>query len=575
MNKNEIVIKDLTKIFEGEKIPSLDSINVNISSGVITGIIGPDGAGKTTLVRTIVGLLKPTQGSVKVHGYDTIANANDVHKLISYMPQKAGLYEDLTVLQNLVLYANLKGLPKEQHESTFNRLLEFTNLKQFTSRFVKNLSGGMKQKLGLACALVKSPKVLILDEPGVGVDPIARRELWQIISDLRHESISVIFTTSYLDEAERCDSVVLLNEGKLLYFGAPDDLTNKLKGRTFLVQNVAEKDKRKVLFNALDNELIVDSIVQGSAVRLVLKSKDHKPTLKDLGANNKAELVSAPPRFEDAFVDVLGGSPKGISNLAELFPKITGDHDIVIKAEGLVKKFGDFTAVNNISFAVKHGEIFGLLGPNGAGKSTTFKMLCGLLKPTQGSSSIAGFSLQEAPSAARAKIGYMAQKFSLYEQMSLLQNLVFFSGVYQVSSEYKEKIINEIVETFNFKPHLNSPAGMLSLGFKQRLALSCALMHHPKVLFLDEPTAGVDPLTRREFWFHINKLVDKGITVLITTHFMDEAEYCDRIGLVNFGKLLTIGTPDDLKARVISKQMPNPTLEDAFIALSSNTKEII
>jgi ABC-2 type transport system ATP-binding protein len=286
-----------------------------------------------------------------------------------------------------------------------------------------------------------------------------------------------------------------------------------------------------------------------------------------LKEDSHIEIKHTPPRFEDAFIDILGGGPGGWSGLAEKTPPVKATKEAVVEAKGLVKRFGSFTAADNLTFSIPSGEIFGLLGPNGAGKSTTFKMLCGLLKPTAGEAFVQGYNLQQAPSEARSHLGYMAQKFSLYGNLSVQQNLEFFSGIYNLKGMHRREMIQEMIEIFALKPYLNESAETLPLGFKQRLALSCSLMHHPEVLFLDEPTSGVDPITRREFWNHINGLVEKGVTVLVTTHFMDEAEYCDRIALVYRSKLITIGTPDELKEQAKTKQNRSPTLEDAFITL--------
>ncbi|HWT60410.1 MAG TPA: ABC transporter ATP-binding protein, partial [Rhizobium sp.] len=279
-------------------------------------------------------------------------------------------------------------------------------------------------------------------------------------------------------------------------------------------------------------------------------------------------LSPAPPRFEDAFVDMLGGGPGVRSRLAEAQEPLKAEGDRpVIEAKGLTKRFGDFTAAEDISFDIRRGEIFGLLGPNGAGKSTTFKMLCGLLKPTGGEGRVAGFDLRRDAAEARNQLGYMAQKFSLYGDLTVMQNLEFFAGVYGLRGQRKRERIALMVGIFGFGRHTREPAKDLPLGLKQRLALACAVMHEPRALFLDEPTSGVDPITRREFWTHINALVEKGVTVLVTTHFMDEAEYCDRISLIYRGRSIALGSPDELKARVATKEQPDPTMEDAFIAL--------
>lgn len=572
MTEALVSIQHLTKIFHGQVKPALDSIEATFFPGTIIGLAGPDGAGKTTLIRLIAGLLLPSEGSVQVAGYDTINQAEHIHQLIGYMPQKFGLYEDLTVEQNLVLYADLKGVIGEERKESFEKLLTFTALKPFKNRLAGALSGGMKQKLGLACALLRRPTLLLLDEPSVGVDPISRRELWKMVKNLLEDKITVLWSTAYLDEAEKCDSVLLLNEGKLLYQGSPQVFAQRVAGRTFKLTGI-EGNRRQVLINALNQPDVIDGIVQGSDIRLVMKETSFDLNLSVLQAGSRAEIVPTPPRFEDAFVDRLGGGPGGYSALAQETPQVAERGKNIIVANHLVKTFGSFTAADHISFKIQSGEIFGLLGPNGAGKSTTFKMMCGLLKPTSGSAFVNGLSLQDAPSKARSHIGYMAQKFSLYGNLSVLQNLHFFSGIYNLQGRKKRKMVDQMIDIFALRPYLNESADRLPLGFKQRLALSCAVMHHPDVLFLDEPTSGVDPITRREFWNHINGLVERGVTVMVTTHFMDEAEYCDRIGLVYRSRLIKVGTPDALKEEAKTERHPYPTLEDAFIQLIEQYEE--
>jgi ABC-2 type transport system ATP-binding protein len=572
--KEKIVkISNLTKVFDKNKKPALDCINAEISQGILTGLIGPDAAGKTTLIRIMAGLLKPTSGNVKILENDTILNAEKIYDIISYMPQKFGLYEDLSVIQNLNLYADLFSLKDEEKKEKFEHLLKFTNLKAFTNRLARNLSGGMKQKLGLACTLLRKPKILLLDEPSVGVDPISRRELWSMVSELTKENISILWSTSYLDEAEKCQEVLVLNEGKMLYFGEPKKLTEKLNKRTFQITNISQ-DRRVVSQNILKKKEIIDSVIQGAAVRIILQPDVKIFDIKDLDAGPQAKLKEVSPRFEDAFMDLLKDKiNKETSPLVKLFPELKKKDKAPVEVKNLVKKFGDFIAVNDINFSVNSGEIFGLLGPNGAGKSTTFKMLCGLLKPTQGEAFISGLSLNKVKSQARAKLGYMAQKFSLYENLTVKQNLNFFSGIYPIEKKHQSDVVKNMMDIFNLSSYTNAKTSQLPLGYKQRLSLSCAIMHNPEILFLDEPTSGVDPITRREFWNHINTMVKKGVSIIITTHFMDEAEYCDRIALINQGRIIKIGSPDDLKNSVATKENPFPTLEDAFVVLSSKTME--
>lgn len=562
-DKPLVRIDGVTKRF-GTAPAALDAVSGVIGGGAITGLVGPDGAGKTTLIRLMTGLMLPDMGTMEVLGFDTRKNAAGIQAAIGYMPQRFGLYEDLSVQENLNLYADLRGLPKSERASAFDELLTFTDLKRFTGRLAGKLSGGMKQKLGLACALLKKPRLLLLDEPGVGVDPISRRDLWKMVENLTKEGIGVLWSTAYLDEAEACDHVLLLNQGKLLFSGRPMEMTERVKDRVFRVSDISGR-RRQVLAELLQADGVIDGVIQGEAIRIVA-AKGKKP---DIGkAGDGATLAPAPPRFEDAFIDMLGGGPGGRSRLAEAQEPVKDDGDRpVIEAKGLTKRFGDFTAADDISFDIRRGEIFGLLGPNGAGKSTTFKMLCGLLKPTGGEGRVAGFDLRRDAAEARNQLGYMAQKFSLYGDLTVMQNLEFFSGVYGLRGKHRRERIDLMAGIFDFGRHIGQPAKDLPLGLKQRLALACAVMHEPRALFLDEPTSGVDPITRREFWTHINALVEKGVTVLVTTHFMDEAEYCDRISLIYRGRSIALGSPDELKARVATKEQPDPTMEDAFIAL--------
>ncbi|MDF1635315.1 ATP-binding cassette domain-containing protein [Mycoplana sp. MJR14] len=557
-----VCLDGVTKRFETGK-PALDQVSGRIRGGEITGLVGPDGAGKTTLIRLMTGLMLPDGGTVDVLGFDTRKGAAAIQAAIGYMPQRFGLYEDLSVQENLELYADLRGLAKPDRPAIFDELLTFTDLKRFATRLSGKLSGGMKQKLGLACALLKKPRLLLLDEPGVGVDPISRRDLWAMVEVLIREGVGVVWSTAYLDEAEACDRVLLLNEGKLLFSGKPQELTARVKDRVYRVTGVSGR-RRSTLSKLLDEDGIVDGGIQGEAIRLVTTPGREAR----FAASGEARVSVAEPRFEDAFVDMLGGGPGGRSRLAEAQASLAARQDgPVIEARRLVKRFGDFTAADNITFDIPSGEIFGLLGPNGAGKSTTFKMLCGLLKPTEGEGRVAGFDLRRDAAQARNRLGYMAQKFSLYGDLSVQQNLQFFAGVYGLSGARKRERIELMTSIFDFGPRLSMSAKDLPLGLKQRLALACAVMHEPQALFLDEPTSGVDPITRREFWTHINGLVEKGVTVLVTTHFMEEAEYCDRISLIYRGRSIALGSPDELKASVATDENPDPTMEDAFIAL--------
>jgi len=559
-----VIIDNVAKHFA--EVQALRGFSAEIRYGRLTGLVGPDGAGKTTLMRIMTGLLVPNGGSVTLAGLDVVRDNAAIHVASGYMPQRFGLYEDLSVVENMRLYARLRGMHADQHSEIFESLLEFTRLGPFTQRLAGKLSGGMKQKLGLACALMAKPEVLLLDEPSVGVDPVSRQDLWRMVQELTDEGMAVVWSTAYLDEAERCESVLLLNEGKLEFDGPPQELTDRIKQRSFRLTGVSDA-RRAVLSRALNLRTVGDGVIQGDAVRVVLRADAGHAEIDALAAEVGAQLEPVQPRFEDAFIDLLGGGPGGTSALAERMDPVKLDSDIAVSCKDLTKRFGVFTATDSVSFEVRKGEVFGLLGPNGAGKSTTFKMLCGLLKPTSGKAHVVGLDLRHATGAAKSQLGYMAQKFSLYGLLSVRQNLEFSAGVYGLEGAAKRERIDEMIETFDLTRYLATSPDSLPLGYKQRLALACSLMHGPPVLFLDEPTSGVDPITRREFWTHINGLARKGVTVMVTTHFMDEAEYCDRVALMYRAKLIALDTPDALKRDSRSDEHPDPTMEDAFIHL--------
>ena len=579
-----IEIRDVVKRFVSgaRTITALDHLSAAIQPGHITGLVGPDGAGKTTLMRLLTGLLAPDEGEVRVLGLNSVTDAQTIQSSVGYMPQRFGLYEDLTVAENMALYADLQGVDRVARRARFERLLAFTGLAPFTKRLAGRLSGGMKQKLGLACTLIHPQKLLLLDEPSVGVDPVSRRELWQIVETLVGEGMSVLWSTAYLDEAERCQDVILLSEGRLLDQGPPEQFRARVRGRTFALATEPER-RRAVLHAVREQPGVVDALVKGRDVRVLLASTAHPAELERIGAELEVGTRPVDAMFEDAFVALLKDQPaaappaaKATGAPAAAPPEIAdppGAHanshvsGPVIEVADLVRIFGTFRAVDGISFAVTRGEIFGLLGPNGAGKSTTFKMLCGLLPPSDGKALVLGIDLRRAAAVARGRIGYMAQKFSLYGNMTVLQNLGFFASAYGLAGKSRQAKIEAALDQFALRPFADADSGELPLGYKQRLALACAIMHEPGVLFLDEPTSGVDPLARREFWTRINAMVATGMTVMVTTHFMDEAEYCDRIGIIYRGRLVATGAPDELKAAHATPEHPEPTLEQAFIDL--------
>ncbi len=496
-----IQLSNLTKRFG--QLTAVDSLNLTIPRGELFGLVGSDGAGKTTSLRMLTGVLDASEGEARVLDCPC-HDLEAVRSRIGYMSQRFGLYPDLTVLENIRFHADIFGVPRAEWTTRAEQLLAMSGLAPFTKRRAGALSGGMKQKLGLCCALIHTPEVLFLDEPTNGVDPVSRRDFWAILSTLLQEGVTIVVATAYLDEAERCHRVGLLHHGRLL---------------------------------ACDTPL----------------------ALKQL-----ADPAIVAPTLEDVFITVMG---EGVDSAVKRRP--APDLRAVAAAvslEGLGRRFGDFVAVNDISLQVPKGEIFGFLGPNGAGKSTTIRMLCGILEPTSGNGHVAGFDVREQAELIKENIGYMSQKFSLYEDLTVEENIAFYGGIYRLPGAELKKRADWVVEMAGLAERRHSKAGELSAGWRQRLALGCALLHRPPIIFLDEPTSGVDPLNRRRFWQLIHTLAADGVTVFVTTHYMDEAEYCDRLALIYRGELVAVGSPRDLKQQR-SKDGQLPSLEQVFIEL--------
>jgi ABC-2 type transport system ATP-binding protein len=557
----------------GREVHALQKVSLEVSEGLVTGLIGPDGAGKTTLMRLVSGLLSPDEGRINVLGIDVMRNPLGVQSAIGYMPQRFGLYEDLSVQENLDLYADLQGVTRDERPGRYRDLMVMTGLEPFMSRLAGRLSGGMKQKLGLACTLVRPPRLLLLDEPTVGVDPVSRRELWSIVYRLvKQEGMSVLLSTAYLDEAERCDEVAILHEGRLLGNGPPKAFSGPMEGRTFMVRAASMKN-RSLQQRLSEAKGVVDAVIQGDGVRLVMDGTVSPEAGRLLPGAGDVSIQPAAPRFEDSFISLMRAGRTGNRKIdiavreKNASAASQGREGTVIEVKDLKRRFGDFYAVRGVTFSVRRGEVFGLLGANGAGKSTTFRMLCGLLPASGGSLSVAGLDLRRAAAPARQKIGYMSQKFSLYGNLTVRQNLNFFSSAYGLSGGGRAEMITWALEQFELASLADATSVTLPLGFKQRLAMACALMHEPDILFLDEPTSGVDPIARREFWRRIDSLAEKGVTVMVTTHFMEEAEYCDRLAIMAAGEILSIGPPSEIKSLARTAALPEPTMEDAFISL--------
>lgn len=553
-----VQVRGLCKSF-GSHV-ALNNVSCSLPKGCITGIVGPDAAGKTTFLRLLAGLLRPDSGSMDIFGKSPEDLVASEPNRLGYMPQKFGLYEDLTVLANLRLHARLRGLDRESGEAVFARLLSFTGLAPFVDRLAGRLSGGMKQKLGIACALLGQPDLLLLDEPGVGVDPLSRRELWTMVAELAGQGMTILWSTAYLDEAERCPHILMLDEGSVLYEGDPATFCQRTRRRVFLLPQ--HEAGRSGFLRYFGEEGVEDVVVQGSMLRLVL-AKDAPQKLQD---EVRAAGRAVSPRLEDSYMSALGGINRAPSPFARGERRTRGDTP-AIRAEHLTRKYGSFTAAGDISFEVQQGQIFGLLGPNGAGKSTTFRMLCGLTRPTSGTCRVAGINMLSSTSRARGQIGYMAQKFSLYPDIPVWANIRIYGTLYGLAGDALSQRSKDLAAALGLDEHLSDITGTLSLGLKQRLALLCATLHDPAVLFLDEPTSGVDVRTRRDFWKHILAMTGRGTSVLVTTHLMDEAEYCDTIALIYQGAMISLGSPDELKAECKRiAHLEDPTLEEAFIA---------
>jgi len=557
-------------------VRALDDVSLEVPAGTLTALVGPDGAGKTTLLRLAAGLLRADEGALQVLGIDVAKDPQAVQDRISYMPQRFGLYEDLSVQENLDLYADLHGVGRAARQTRYARLMEMTDLGRFTARPAGKLSGGMKQKLGLACTLVRSPALLLLDEPTVGVDPLSRRELWEIVQQLvDEEHLSVIVSTAYLDEAERCAQVFVLHGGKLIAQGSPGEIRDNARNLCFVTAPPRGTAPRTLQARLLDAPAaIIDAVPQGGEVRFIRRPDAPAGSLDALLAGAPAQPVAA--RLEDGFMVLLRArQAAGAAHPqpATQPPAAADTPEVVIQVKDLVRKFGDFTAVASTSFDVRRGEIFGLLGPNGAGKTTTFRMLCGLLPASSGFLQVAGVNLRSARAEARARIGYVSQKFALYGNLTVAENLSFFGGAYGLRGKRLAERMRAVVQEFELAGQEDATSGQLPGGFKQRLAMATGLLHEPEILFLDEPTSGTDPLARREFWRRITALAAGGVTVIITTHFMEEAEYCDRIVIQDAGKLLAIGTPREVRVQAGSAADSRLGMEDAFIDIVTHARE--
>ena len=465
---NAIEVNGISKHYG--RVLALSDVSFSVSKGEVFGLIGPDGAGKTSMFRTLCSLLLPDAGTATVDGYDVVRQMRQVRSRVGYMPGKFSLYQDLTIEENLHFFATLFGTTVEEGYDSIKAI--YSQIERFRDRKAGALSGGMKQKLALSCALVHQPSVLLLDEPTTGVDPVSRKELWEMLLMLKERGITIVASTPYLDEVRCCERVAFLSQGRVQGIDTPDAILD---------------------------------------------------------------------RFKDVF------NPPGIEKVTTMSQHTEPEN--VIEVEHLVKAFGTFHAVDDITFTVRKGEIFGFLGANGAGKTTAMHMLTGLNQPTSGTGRVVGYDIRTEYEQIKKHIGYMSQRFSLYEDLTVSENIRLFAGIYGMQREEISRKTDEVLRQLKFEEHKDDLVGSLPLGWKQKLAFSVSIFHEPGVVFLDEPTGGVDPATRRQFWELIYEAAHRGITVFVTTHYMDEAEYCDRISIMVDGKISALGTPSELKQR--------------------------
>ena len=544
-----ILVKDLHKDYGATH--AVRGISLTVSKGEIFGMIGPDGAGKTTTFQILAGVMEATSGVVAIFGQP----ARAMRSQTGYLTQTFSLYPDLTVAENIRYIGDLRQVAPAQIAERGRRYLEMFDMDRFTDRLAGQLSGGMKQKLALACALVTEPQVLLLDEPTTGVDPVSRREFWDALAHLSADGLTILVATPYLDEAERCHTVALTHEGKIHLVGRPDELRQTLHAKRLELTTSKINEAERLFADGQRDGQILDVQRFGDRLDLLAREPEQAKRIVTDQLNEARiqhdEIRIDDPTLENVFVATLrslGEEPRAVP-----FPR-RHDHSqlrgqTAIGAHNLVRTFGSFTAVNNISLEIKYGEVYGLLGANGAGKTTTIKMLCGLLEPTAGGIQLAGETGSFRSADVRLRIGYMSQKFSLYNDLSIKENLNFFAGVYGVPDDEREAKLRWVLSFSGLEGRENQITGSLPGGWKQRVAFGAAIMHEPSVLFLDEPTSGVDPLARRAFWSMINQLADAGAAILVTTHYLEESEQCNRLGMMVAGELVAEGRPGEIKAQ--------------------------
>jgi ABC-2 type transport system ATP-binding protein len=569
---------NLTKRFKD--LVAVDSLSLEVAPGEIFGIVGPDGSGKTTTLRMLSSILEPESGDAWIAGFNVKSEYNSVKDNTAYMSQRYGLYSDLTVEENLHFYADLYGVPYKERPEKIDNLLGFSNMKPFKKRLSGKLSGGMKQKLQLCCALIHTPKVLLLDEPTNGVDPVSRRDFWRILYQLLARNVAILVTTAYLDEAERCARIGLLSNGRMIAQGTPTEIKSLFSSGLLSIRSDASRRIRKTIESSYDRKKLH---IFGDVLHILTDDaeSDSQKISTFLKRENIQfeEIKKIPPSLEDVFISIMEKE----WNQTEVQPE--SDHQdiswnidkskldhVSVEVKNLTRRFGNFVAVDNVTFNVKRGEIFGFLGPNGAGKSTVIRMLCGLLMPSDGDGFVHGFNIRREAEKIKQKIGYMSQKFSLYEDLTVEENMNFYGGIYGLDGrdlKIRKDWVSDVAGISTFR---HSMISILSSGWKQRTAFACSVLHRPPVVFMDEPTSGVDPVSRRKFWDLIYQMSDEGVTVFITTHYMEEAEYCDRLGMIYHGKLIAMGTPSELKSQMTHSRILNITCQNPQLIMDDIAK---
>jgi ABC-2 type transport system ATP-binding protein len=545
-----IFARDLWKRYGSTE--AVRGINLEVRQGEIFGLIGPDGAGKTTTFQILAGVMEASSGVAEVFGRP----ARETRSQTGYLTQTFSLYPDLSVSENIRYIGDLRRVPPEAIAARGQRYLQMFDMDRFADRLAGRLSGGMKQKLSLVCALVPEPHVLLLDEPTTGVDPVSRREFWDVLAHLAADGLTILVATPYLDEAERCHRVAFMHLGELRETGTPAELRSSLHAKRLELRTPKLSEAEQALTSVTGPDKAIFD-VQRFGDRLDLLTHDPAEARRVLDERMAAAKLAVEdvrvddPTVENTFVATLRALGQEIHETPFPGHRKHPGGELAIGAENLTKKFGSFTAVKDINLEVRYGEIYGLLGANGAGKTTTIKMLCGLLDPTNGAIHLAGAtgSKNLRSQGVRQRIGYMSQNFSLYDDLTIRENLEFFAGVYGVPENEREEKRQWVLSFSGLEGKQDLITGSLPGGWKQRVAFGAAIMHEPSVLFLDEPTSGVDPLARRAFWSMINRLADAGTAILVTTHYLEEAEQCNRLGLMVAGEFVAEGSPSGIKSR--------------------------